>query len=325
MKKTLLTLALALSIGTNAENVTLKYASFLPASTSNNAITLPKVKDKLEKASNGTLTVEIYAGGTLGAGAKTQMRLVQSAVADAAEIPIPYTPGRIQGLDIFELPNVVKNNTDHSLLTLKLIQDGDITGLDKFVVLGALMAGPYLIHSKVPVEKLADLKGKRVRVSGAVQADMVKAFGAVPVANIPANQVAENLSRNLVDAALVDMGNVYNFGIQDETKYHVTNLPLGSFQVLFLMNKDTYNKLDDAQKKAVDEVAGEWFTQTVGGDMDAQMHVVEDKLKADGSHHFVEFSAEDLKTAEEKLQGIVDKWIKQNPKNAELYKKVKVN
>lgn len=326
MKKNLIPLLLSLTLGlmtAHAENVTLKYASFLPATTSNNAVTFPKVKEKLEQASNNTLSAELFAGGTLGAGAKTQMRLVQNGVADAAEIPVPYTPGRITGLDVFELPNIVKNNTDHSLLTLKLIQEGDIGGLDKFVVLGTLMAGPYLIHSKTPVEKLDDLKGKRIRVSGAVQADMVKAFGAVPVANIPANQIAENLSRNLLDGALVDMGNVYNFGIQDETKYHVLNLPLGAFQVLFLMNKDKYNKLDATQKKAVDEVAGQWFTQTVGGDMDAQTQAVEDKLKADGSHHLVNFSDADLKIAEAKLQTIVDNWKKQNPKNAALYDKVK--
>lgn len=64
-----------------------------------------------------------------------------------------------------------------------------------------------------------------------------------------ATQIAENLSRNLLDGALVDMGNVYNFSIQDQTLYHVTNLPLGSFAVLFLMSKDRYAALDDAQKK----------------------------------------------------------------------------
>lgn len=283
---------------------------------------MPKVKAKLEEASNGTLTMEFFPGGTLGAGAKTQMRLVLNAVADAAEIPVPYTPGRIRGMDVFELPNIVKTNSDGSLLTLKLIKDGDITGLEQFVVLGALQAGPYLIHSKTPFAKLDDLQGKRVRVSGAVQADMVKAFGGVPVANIPANQIAENLSRNLLDAALVDMGNLYNFSLQDETKYHVTNLPLGAFSVLFLMNKDTYNKLDDVQKKAVDTVAGEWFSQTIGADMDAQTHAVEEKLKADGSHHFVELSPEDLAKANAKLQSVIDKWVKQSADNAALLKKI---
>ncbi|MDO5090104.1 MAG: TRAP transporter substrate-binding protein DctP [Cardiobacteriaceae bacterium] len=322
MKKILIASAFALAFAAHAETVTLKYASFLPATTSNNSVTLPKVKEKLEAESGGTLTMEFFPGGTLGAGAKTQMRLVMNGGADAAEIPVPYNPGRIAGIDVFELPNLSKDNTDASLITMKMIESGEMSGLDKFVVLGALQAGPYLIHSKAPVEKLADLEGKRIRVSGAVQSDIVKAFKGVPVANIPANQIAENLSRNLLDAALVDMGNVYNFGIQDETKYHVTNLPLGSFAVLFLMNKDTYAKLDDKQKAAVDAVRGEWFTKTVGGDMDAQMHDVEKRLREDSTHHLVEFSADDLEKAKGLLQGVTDAWVKQNDANAAIYGKV---
>lgn len=323
MKKILLASAFALAFAAHADTVTLKYASFLPATTSNNSITMPKVKEKLEAESGGTLTMEFFPGGTLGAGAKTQMRLVMNGGADAAEIPVPYNPGRIAGIDVFELPNLSNNNTDASLITMKLIESGEMSGLDKFVVLGALQAGPYLIHSKTPVEKLSDLEGKRIRVSGAVQSDIVKAFKGVPVANIPANQIAENLSRNLLDAALVDMGNVYNFGIQDETKYHVTNLPLGSFAVLFLMNKDTYAKLDDKQKAAVDAVRGEWFTKTVGGDMDAQMMDVEKRLREDSTHHLVELSADDLEKAKALLQGVSDAWVKQNDANAAIYDKVR--
>ena len=108
MKKLLLTALVGLSLTAFAEPQTLKYASFLPATTSNNAVTLPKVKEKLEAESGGTLTVEYYFGGTLGAGAKTQMRLVQNGVADAAEIPVPYNPGRIQGSTSSNYPNSPK-------------------------------------------------------------------------------------------------------------------------------------------------------------------------------------------------------------------------
>lgn len=322
MKTLFVASALSLALAAHAATETLKYASFLPATTSTNSITMPKVKEKLEAESGGTLGMEFFPGGTLGAGAKTQMRLVMNGGADAAEIPVPYNPGRIIGIDVFELPGLARNNSDASLKTMALIEDGTIGGLDQFVVLGALQAGPYLIHSKTPVEKLADLEGKRIRVSGAVQSDIVKAFKGVPVANIPANQIAENLSRNLLDAALVDMGNVYNFGIQDETKYHVTNLPLGSFAVLFLMNKERYEGLDDKQKAAVDAVRGQWFTQTIGADMDAQTQNVEQRLRADGSHHLTEWPAEEIEKAQSLMQGLVDDWKKKHAAHEGIYGKV---
>ncbi len=248
MKKPLLTL-LTMAVFSQmaqvamAEPVKLKYSSFLPETTQTNHVTIPRLKAKLEELSGGNLSVEMYFGGTLGAGPKTQMRLVKNGVADFAEVPVPYTPGRIKGINVFELPFVVKNNVDSSLKTLDLIKNGQITGTKRFVVLGALQAGPYLIHTREKIASIDDLKGKRMRVSGAIQSEIIEAFGAVPVANIPATQIAENLSRKLLDGALVDMGNVYNFRIEEETKYHVTNLELGAFSVLFLMNKDKYDGL----------------------------------------------------------------------------------
>lgn len=326
MKKNLFCAVLSLILvgGVQAEMVTLKYASFLPATTSSNSISMPKVKEKLELESGGSLSMDFYFGGTLGAGAKTQMRLVLNGVADIAEIPVPYNPGRIGGIDVFELPNLAENNTDASLKTLELIENGDITGLDKFVVIGGLQFGPYLIHSKTPIDELSDLEGKRIRVSGAIQSEIMEAFGAVAVANIPATQLGENLNRNLLDGALVDMGNVYNFGIQDEALYHVTNLPLGSFAVLFLMNKKRYNDLDDTQKAAVDTVRGEWFTRLIGADMDAQTEAVLARLQADDRHHLITLPQAEIEQATERLQGVVDKWVGRNARNASLYDKVKL-
>ena len=150
MKKLLLTALVGLSLTAFAEPQTLKYASFLPATTSNNAVTLPKVKAKLEAESGGALSVEYYFGGTLGAGAKTQMRLVQNGVADAAEIPVPYNPGRIQGIDVFELPNLSKDNSDASLITMKMIEKGDMRGLGDFIVLARCRPAPTSSTARHP-------------------------------------------------------------------------------------------------------------------------------------------------------------------------------
>ncbi|PIE46123.1 MAG: hypothetical protein CSA45_00520 [Gammaproteobacteria bacterium] len=321
MKKLLLTLltTAVFSQMAMAEPVKLKYSSFLPETTQTNHVTIPRLKAKLEELSGGNLSVEMYFGGTLGAGPKTQMRLVNNGVADFAEIPVPYTPGRIKGINVFELPFVVKDNLNGSLKTLDLIKSGDIKGTDRFVVLGALQAGPYLIHTRDKIASIDDLKGKRMRVSGAVQSAIAEAFGAVPVANIPATQIAENLSRKLLDGALVDMANVYNFRIEEETKYHVTNLELGAFSVLFLMNKEKYEGLSAENKKAIDTVKGEWFTKELGKEMNIQAKMVLDKLKGDSSQHLIELSAADLKKAQAKMQAVIDDWTKQSALNAKVY------
>lgn len=328
MKHMLTTAILALGLSAGAALAegpvdTLKFSSFLPATTVNNAKSVPALIEKAATDSEGALKIDLYAGGSLVSGGEVQLKLVQDGVADIAEVPLPYTPGRISGLDVFELPGLSHSNTDGSEKALKLIADGKIGGLDDLIVLGLLQAGPYYIHTKDKVETLSDLRGKKLRVSGQVQAQIVTALGAVAVSNIPATGLAENLSRGLIDGALVDTGNLYNFGVADLLKYHVDNLPLGNFAVIWPMSKARYDKLSDKSRAAIDGIKGAWFTAELAKNMDAQTAEVTDKLKAAGDHHFVQLSADDLAKAQAALDKVAAKWVEKSPEHKTVYEAVK--
>ncbi|MDO5603569.1 MAG: TRAP transporter substrate-binding protein DctP [Paracoccus sp. (in: a-proteobacteria)] len=302
-----------------ADEVVLKYSSFLPATTVNNAKSAPALIEKAAELSNGTLKIELFPGGSLVSGGEVQLKLVQDGVADIAEIPLPYTPGRVTGLDVFELPDMAETNTDGSLVSVKLIDDGLIGGMDGLIALGMLQAGPYYIHTRDKVESLADLRGKKLRVSGQTQAQIVSRLGAVPVSNIPATALAENVSRGLIDGALVDTGNLYNFGVGDLLKYHITNLPLGSFNVLFGMSQKRYDALPADAKAAIDQIRGEWYTTVLGENMDQQTAEVTARLEAAGDHHFVQLSPEDLAKAADILALITEQWEGRSAANPEIY------
>ena len=151
-----------------------------------------------------------------------------------------------------------------------------------------------------------------------MQAQIVSRLGAVPVSNIPATSMAENVSRGLIDGALVDTGNLYNFGVGDLLKYHVTNLPLGNFAVLFGMSKARHDSLPEKARAAIDQVRGEWYTTELGKNMDQQTAEVTARLEAAGDHHFVELSAEDLARADEVLAKVAQDWEARSDKNPEI-------
>ncbi len=253
------------------------------------------------------------------------MKIVKDGVADIAEVPIPYTPGRVDGIEVFELPNLANTNLDGSLTTLKMIDEGLIKGLEDFVVLGVLQAGPYLIHTKDKVESLRDLRGLKLRVSGKTQAQIVSRLGALPVSNIPATGIAENVSRGLIDGALIDTGNLYNFGVGNLLHHHVTNLRLGSFPVLWLMSKARYNTLPEDARSAIDASGGLWFTTELGTNMNKQTDSVLARLKASGDHHFVEFSEKDLKRASNILDRVVKDYTKQSPSHEQWFEAAQSN
>lgn len=296
----------------------LKFSSFLPASTVNNAVSAPELIKRADELSEGALQIKLYAGGSLVSGGEVQLKMVQDGIADIAEIPIPYTPGRIKGLDVFELPNLAQNNSDGSMATMKMIADGKIAGLEDLVVLGVLQAGPYFIHTKDEITSLRDLRGKKLRVSGQMQAQIVTRLGAVPVSNIPATGLAENISRGLIDGALVDTGNLYNFGVGDLVHYHVTNLPLGSFAVVWAMSRERYDGLSETSRAALDQLRGEWFTGVLSQNMDKQTADVTARLQSEGEHVFVVLSDEDLARANEVLQQVVEAWVSGDPGNADI-------
>ena len=100
----------------------LKFSSFLPATTVSNSISVPDFIARANELSGGKLQVKLYAGGSLVSGGAVQLKMVQSGIADIAEIPIPYTPGRIKGMEVFELPNLAKTNSDGSLSTVNLVE-----------------------------------------------------------------------------------------------------------------------------------------------------------------------------------------------------------
>ncbi|MCA1297331.1 type 2 periplasmic-binding domain-containing protein [Stappia indica] len=313
--------AAALTLATPAiaeEQATLKYSSFLPATTVNNALSAKALIDKAAELSDGTLKIELYPGGSLVSGGEVQLKLVQDGVADIAEIPLPYTPGRITGLDVFELPGLTSSNSDGALASLALIEQGLIDGMDGLIPLGMLQSGPYFIHLAEPIKSLADLRGKKLRISGQMQAQIVARLGAVPVSNIPATALAENVSRSLIDGALVDTGNLYNFGVGDLLTYHVTNLPLGAFAVLFGLSEDSYEALPPKAKAAIDQLKGEWYTTELGKNMDGQTADVVARLEASDAHHFIELSESDLTKAKTVLKQVEKQWLARSDKNADI-------
>jgi TRAP-type C4-dicarboxylate transport system substrate-binding protein len=139
-----------------------------------------------------------------------------------------------------------------------------------------------------------------------VQGSVAEALGAVAVGGIPAPQIAENISRGVVDGSPMDLGNVYNFRIADTAKYHVINVPLGNVAVLFPMNKAKYDSLPPEAKAAFDQFSGEWFTRILAENLDKQNAQSLATLGGHADHELISFSDVDVTTVEETLAPLAE-------------------
>ncbi|MCT4655066.1 MAG: TRAP transporter substrate-binding protein DctP [Cohaesibacter sp.] len=306
-----------------AQDVTvLKFASFVSPKSINNRVTVPAFIKAVEEASEGTLKIEHYPGGTLGSNPATQLKLVEDGVVDIAEIVAAYTPGRFKELELFELPFVFDNSREAGLTAQKMYDKGLLTGFDKFELMGIIEVGPYTMHANKEIASPSDIKGKKIRAGGPTQVDIIKRMGGIPIGGISATKIAENISRRVLDGSLMDDGNLINFRIADAVKNHIINVPLGNVAVIFPMNKAKYDALPAKAKAALDKYRGTWFTDMLNTNLDKQIEEARAKLSKDSKHNVGKWSDEQLDEVRGKMSGIEAKWDTKNDAGVNLYREM---
>src|SRR3954468_6135045 len=161
---------------------------------------------KLEKATNGRLSVQVFASMQLG-GEKEGIEQARVGAIQFARVSVGALGPVIPELNVFNLPYVFRN-TAHA----QKVMDGDIGKelLDKvtnnpkagLVGLCWMDAGARSFYNtKRPIKTLADLKGMKFRVMGnPMFVDMANAMGGNGVA-MGYDQVFNALQTGVVDGA----------------------------------------------------------------------------------------------------------------------------
>jgi TRAP-type C4-dicarboxylate transport system substrate-binding protein len=124
--------------------------------------------------------------------------------------------------------------------------------LDEYKKLNAIPLSPYPGAASVfactkPVKAVDDLKGKRIRATGAA-VELVKLAGGIPV-SVTLPETVSILQRGGVDCTYTVPEWLKTYSLGEAAKY-VVDYPLGVLSpvVAFLMRRDTFHKLTPAQK-----------------------------------------------------------------------------
>jgi TRAP-type C4-dicarboxylate transport system substrate-binding protein len=109
---------------------------------------------------------------------------------------------------------------------------------------------PYpaqVLFSRVPINGLDDLKGKKIRASGWTTSEFVTALGATGV-TLSFSEVPQSLQRGVVDCAITGSLSGYSAGWGEVSKY-IYPLPIGGWDyVVGVMSMSTWNKLSKEQQ-----------------------------------------------------------------------------
>jgi len=240
----------------NAQTV-LKYNNWLPPQHNQLVLAMRPWAAEVEKATNGRVKIE-FPPASLGAPPR-QYDLAFEGIADIVTAVHGYTPGRFKLPGIAELPFVGDTAVQRSVAYWRvhekyLAKAGEHKGV---VVLAVFTHGPGTIMSREPLTTTDAFKGRKMRVGGGIIDKINPALGGVNVA-APATEVHDILSKGVADGVFFPSEAFKVFKLDGSVKAQ-TIVPGGLYSSAWViaMNKASYDKLPDQDKKALMSVSGE--------------------------------------------------------------------
>jgi TRAP-type C4-dicarboxylate transport system substrate-binding protein len=224
----------------------------------------PWIKKVAEK-SGGKLKITPYFSAALAKPPQTY-ESIAAGVADIGEGIAYATPGRFPLTEIVMLPELgLESSLSCSTALWKAYKS--IPALadeykDTKLLWLHVTPGTKLITRNKAVRKLDDLKGLKIRVSGAVAAKMGEALGFTPV-SMGMGDLYLALEKGVIDGVALPNEILVSRRLGEVTKY-VTNIDLGHDAFFITMNQRAWKRLPDEFKKVLDELSGEWAVEFTG-------------------------------------------------------------
>jgi tripartite ATP-independent transporter DctP family solute receptor len=247
--------AAMISMPAMAEKV-IKYGHYQPGKNDQpKHVAALAFKDHVEKATNGSLKVEIYPAGQLGP-AQQVMEGLRLGTVEMAVVHDGGIPGVYKTFNIFGLPYLF-NDHAHAYSVLDG-QFGKELAEDMRRRTGIRLAAyadngiRHFTNSKRPIRTPEDMKGLKMRVQPSpVFVKLVESLGASPTA-IDWGELPAALAQGTADGQENGVTNILAGSLFQHQKHvsiggHVYSLHA------YLINDRFYNGLSAAEKKAVDE------------------------------------------------------------------------
>lgn len=211
----------------------------------------PFFQPLLEKMTGGQLTLDTKID--LVPSPETIMAVIDGR-ADIGNQRLPWSSGTFPQFDFASLPfyfeNVIElynTLTDPDMVAL-LNREFEKVGL---VYLADLSAGPENgIWATRPIAKVEDFKGLKIRTSGMLQTNTLKALGASPL-TMQIMELADAIGRGTVDAVATSPGFGTGIGLPDVATDMSIWTVTSNFGGALVVNKDMFYALPGDLQKTV--------------------------------------------------------------------------
>jgi len=210
----------------------------------------------LEKASGGRIKAEIYPASQLGS-IQRQAEGVQFGAIQCQVVPPEFLVGIDERFEVLAAPGIVKSMLEGQRVAADPRVIGLMLGLgvDKGLHgAGLFMVTPSSVIAKAPIRRLADFKGKKMRIfASQFQATAMRRLGATPKPMTLA-EVLPALQDNAVDAAVSSIAVFSAMQYQGAAKY-VTETGQPAIFGIVEVSKRWYESLPADLRQILDTAA----------------------------------------------------------------------
>lgn len=290
-----------------AATTTMRVATWLSPTSEMNATVLPTWGKWIEEATEGRVKLKLEHD--LGSP-QSMIDMVQDGAVDAAWTYHGYFPGRFKLTSIAELPNLsagaVAASVAHWRIHEKYLSKANEHG--EVVVAGLFTHGPGEIHTRAPLNGLADLRGKKIRIGGGIQNTIGQQLGITGVA-APTTKVYEMLTQGVVDGVFNPMNTKRSMRFKEVAPYTLKmphGLYLGSFGIF--IGEDFFDRISDEDREAIMAVSGEKLSaMTARAWVKADREAEQDALEYGNT--ITPASERDVQLFAELTHGIEHEWL----------------
>lgn len=197
---------------------------------------------RLPEASGGKVTVDITPWNEMGLKGPEMFHLLRQRVAPITNMILSYNTGDVKinsGLDLA----LISPSFDESKKVVAAFRPAFEKVYEQkygIKVLALYSLPPQILYCRSKISSLADLKGKKVRVSNTTQADFVQHFGGNDV-NIAFGEVQTALQTGVVDCGLTSSTAGYKTGWH-EAASHLYPIPINWQLVGYFANLGEWQK-----------------------------------------------------------------------------------
>lgn len=233
----------------------LRIAHFMPAMHPMDKGVMSPLAEQINEATGGELTMRIYPSGELGKGPVQQYKRVVTGVADIVFGIPDYTPQQFPKTGMVHIPGLFANGeaaTNALWDNIALLEDE----YSQTKLLGLWANNPsVLVTRDKAVRNLADMEGMKIRTPNPVMAELVKAWGGIPV-SMPTTDAYNSMNTGVIDAVMIGPSGIRSYKLNETAKYVTTNIPSALDSFYLLMNKSSWDGLSDEHKAKLEELTG---------------------------------------------------------------------